>query len=246
MKKTSITLAVLTFFVGSTLLAQDMEIPQIPAGSVVRTVNCTISSDRTDFNDIVAVARDLEFGENAPDRVQFRNLIYGTPDYNFDFQIGMYYPSVSEMIRRRVADGNNGYGRLGIECGNAAVINNAVVYPGDGLNDDSLMATTFCSVNEGWSMRGAFNVLQAGAANVARDSGNNTMVQFWTQLLGGPINPPWDFMLVQVGTDYQELAERQDVFREGYRPVAGENRGGIGRTCSRWGLWRTVTIHANN
>ena len=95
-------------------------------------------------------------------------------------------------------------------------------------------------------MRGAFNVLQAGAANVARDSENNTMVQFWTQLLGGQINPPWDFMLVKVGTDYQELAERQDIFREGYRPVAGENRGGIGRTCSRWGLWRTVTIHANN
>ena len=43
-------------------MAQDIRVPEIPAGAVVRQ-NCTITSDRTDFDDIVARARELERGE---------------------------------------------------------------------------------------------------------------------------------------------------------------------------------------
>ena len=53
MKQTSVLLAFLAIFSGSSLLAQDIRVPEIPAGAVVRQVNCTITSDRTDFDDIV-------------------------------------------------------------------------------------------------------------------------------------------------------------------------------------------------
>ena len=243
MKETSVLLAFFAIFSGSSLLAQDIRVPEIPAGAVVRQVNCTITSDRTDFDDIVARARELERGENSPNRVQFRRLIIGTDEYTADFQIGQYYPSVSEMVRRRVAAGNEPYGRLGVECGSPSIVRNQVAHNGGQLSDDSLMTYSFCNINQGWNPAGVFNVLQKGAANAQRDTGNDTNIQVWTPLMGGPINRDWDFILVQVGADYEGLTERQDIFREGYRPVPAS---GGGRTCSRLGLWRTVTIFANN
>ena len=114
MKKIILLLSFLTLSLGSLLTqAQDL---QVPAGDVIRTANCVINDDRFSFNDVVERARALEFDENDPDSIFFRRPIYLSASYTWDLQIALYYPSYTEMVERRVAAGNNAYGRLPISC----------------------------------------------------------------------------------------------------------------------------------
>ena len=57
-------------------------------------------------------------------------------------------------------------------------------------------------------------------SNIARDSGNTTLMQMWLPGLGGPMNPEFDFVAAHVGTNAAELMERLDLFRDGYRSLA--------------------------
>ena len=86
----------------SPLFAQGQEI-EMPPGAVVRITNCTITSDRFTFDELVERARQLEFGENAPNAIFFRRPIYTAQQYqeNYDLQIAAYYSSVTEMVQRR-------------------------------------------------------------------------------------------------------------------------------------------------
>ena len=46
--------------------AQEIE---MPPGAVVRVIDCTITSDRFTFDELVARARQLDFDENAPNAI---------------------------------------------------------------------------------------------------------------------------------------------------------------------------------
>ena len=83
MKKLIVLFFVVTFGLGSVVTqAQDVD---VPAGAVVRMTNCTISNgtglNEFSFNDVVERARALDFNENAPNMIWFRQPIYTTPEY---------------------------------------------------------------------------------------------------------------------------------------------------------------------
>jgi hypothetical protein len=243
MKKISLLCSFSMLLLGS-VLAQAQEGEQIPAGAVVRQVNCQIIGDRLNFADILERARQLEFNDNAPNNVFFRRPVYASPEYhaNWDFMIAQYYPSFSEMTERRIAEGDNAYGRLGISCGTASVVRNIPVNEGGGLEDFSLMTTQFCNLNAGATGRAAYARAREGMANIARDSGNTTAMQMWFPGLGGEMNPPFDFVSAHVGTNAAELMERLDLSRDGYRGLALSGRADT-HTCSRPSLWSTNRVY---
>ena len=241
MKKIILSFASLAFCAGS-LGTQAQEL-QIPAGFVVRQANCVITDDRLTFQDILDRARQLEFSENAPNVMFFRVPVYASPEYdqNYDFMIAQYYSSYSEMAERRIPQGNSAYGRLAISCDTAAVVRNIPVSPGDGLEDFSLMTTRFCTLNPGATVRGAFSRAREAMLNIERDSGNDTMMQMWLPGLGGQMNTDFDFVAAHIGSNPQELMERLDLFRDGYRAGAGNNREAT-HSCVRPSLWATYRV----
>lgn len=244
MKMTLLHFCTLAFCVAS-VAAQAQEM-QIPAGAIVRTSNCTITDDRLTFDDVLERARQLNFGENAPNLIFFRRPIYVSNQYAADFQVAGYYSSYSEMFDRRVALGTNSGGQLPVICDEAQVRRMVPVNNGDGLDDTSIMTTRFCSLNEGNSLRGVINRMQDVTENYERDAGNTTLVQIYTQGLGGDVDPPWDFMMAEVGTNRQELAERLDLAREGYRGGRGNGWSLGGFSCTRRALWSTNRVYSAN
>ena len=241
MKKIILSFASLAFCAVSLAThAQDL---QIPAGAVVRQANCVITDDRLTFQDILDRARQLQFSENAPDAMFFRLPVYASPDYdqNYDFMIAQYYPSYSEMAARRIPQGNSAYGRLAISCDTASVVRNIQVSAGDGLEDFSLMTTRFCTLNPGATARAAFSRSREAMLNIERDSGNDTMMQMWLPGLGGQMNTDFDFVAAHIGSNPQELMERLDLFRDGYRAGAGNNREAT-HSCARPSLWATYRV----
>ena len=219
--------------------AQDIE---MPPGAVVRMTNCTITDDRFSFNDVVERARELDFDDNAPNMIFFRRPIYTTPQYqeDWDFQIAGYYSSYTEMVDRRVSSGNGSYGRLPISCGSPMVVRNIPANQGDGLEPETAMLTRFCSLNEGVSTRGAYNRLRTAAENVTA-AGNNTLLQMWLPGVGGELNANFDFVLAQVGSTRQELTERMDMQRDGFRPFRGNTSPAF--SCDRPSMWATNRVY---
>jgi len=245
MKKCIVLFFVATFGLGSVVTqAQDVD---VPAGAVVRMTNCTISNgtglNGFSFDDVVERARASDFNDNAPNQIWFRRPIYTAPDYQetWDFQIAMYYSSYTEMVSRRVADGNNPYGRLPITCGTPIVVRNIIVpaVSPTTIGDQTAMLTRRCSLNEGSTVREAYNRLRANGVAVAAE-GNNTMVQMWLPGLGGRMNRDFDFVLAQVGPSRQELTERMDMRRNGFRPNSREGRK---FSCDRPSMWVTNRIY---
>jgi hypothetical protein len=239
-KKIELLSLFLAFSFGSAFIqAQDLD---MPPGSVMRMTNCSIVGDRLDFEDILERARAIEFDENAPNIIFFRRPIYASPEYhqNYDFQIAQYYSSFNEMRERRSASGNNSYGRLSISCGPGYVATNVIINQ-DQLEDQSLMTTRRCNITNGGSTRAAYNRLRQASANIAADSGNTTMAQMWLPALGGPMNQSFDFVFALVGTNGEELMQRLDLFREGYRPFRANNGGAF--SCDRPSLWSTNRVY---
>jgi hypothetical protein len=249
MKKCIVLFFVVIFGLGSVVTqAQDVD---VPAGAVVRMTNCTISNgtglNEFSFSDVVERARAFEFNENAPNQVWFRRPSYTTPEYQeqYDLQIAMYYSSYTEMISRRVADGNNPYGRLPISCGTPIVVRNIIVpaINPSPLEDQTAMLTRRCSLSEGSSVRDSYNRLRSNVEAIAAE-GNNTIVQMWLPGLGGIMNRDFDFVIANVGSTGQELTERMDMARTGTLPPS---HNAAPRTpafsCGRPGMWVTNRIY---
>ena len=147
MKKTNLLITLFAFSLNWVVVqAQEIE---MPPGAVVRITNCTITSDRFTFDELVERARQLEFDENAPNAVVFRRPIYTAQQYqeNYDLQIAAYYSSVTEMVQRRVASGDDSYGRLPLSCGAPIAIRTVNVNPNDSDWDLTAMTTRRCSAN---------------------------------------------------------------------------------------------------
>ena len=117
-KKLLISISILLCVFSFLSQAQQM----IPAGAVVRTLNCTIDQGFT-FDEVVERARNLDRDDSSAQSVFMRRPIYTTAEYQetWDVQIAAYYPSYAEMLERRSAAGNTG-GRLPLTCGNPSVV----------------------------------------------------------------------------------------------------------------------------
>ena len=224
--------------------AQDME---MPAGAVVRIIDCTITSDRFTFDELVERARQLNFDENAPNAVFFRRPIYTSGEYieNNDLQIAAYYSSVTEMVDRRVASGDDSYGRLPIACGAPYVIRTININPNNSDWDQTAMTTRFCSLSSGSSIRSAYSRFKTGTNNFS-DAGNDSLLQMSLPLIGGNLNPDFDFVLATVGSTRQETTERIDMFREGFRPLQSSPSSSPFFACGRYSMWATNRIYTAN
>ena len=157
------------------------------------------------------------------------------------------------MIDRRVASGNNAYGRLPIACGTPMVVRNIIVpaINSSPLEDQTAMLTRRCSLNEGSSVRDAYNRLRSNVEAVAAE-GNNTLVQMWLPGLGGRMKGGFgsdrelDFVLAQVGSTREGLTERMDMARTGTLPPShnAAPRTGDGLfSCDRPSMWGTNRIY---
>ena len=241
MKKIILLLSFLTLSLGSLLTqAQDL---QVPAGTVIRTANCVISDDRFSFDDVVERARALEFDENDPDSIFFRRPIYLSANYTWDLQIALYYPSYTEMVERRVAAGNNAYGRLPISCDAPRVMRSipitAPAAAGD-IENQTAMLTRACSYTESSSLGSAYSRFRTAAENFS-DAGNDALMSMWVPGLGGPLERNWDFILSEVGP---EATERLDMFANGYRPF--RNNAEPAFSCNRPSMWVTAPVLQRN
>ncbi|MFL2850585.1 MAG: hypothetical protein ACJZ8R_10560 [Pseudohongiellaceae bacterium] len=241
MKKIILLLSFLTLSLGSLLTqAQDL---QVPAGTVIRTANCVISDDRFSFDDVVERARALEFDENDPDSIFFRRPIYLSADYTWDLQIALYYPSYTEMVTRRVAAGNDAYGRLPISCDAGRVVRsipiNDPAAAGD-IENQTAMLTRFCSYTESSSLRSAYSRFRTASENFS-NAGNDALMAMWVPGLGGPVERNWDFVLSEVGP---EVTERLDMFANGYRPF--RNNAEPAFSCNRPSMWVTAPVLQQN
>ena len=224
--------------------AQEIE---MPPGAVVRVIDCTITSDRFTFDELVARARQLDFDENAPNAIFFRRPIYTSGEYfeNNDLQIAAYYSSVTEMVDRRVASGDDSYGRLPIACGAPRVIRTINVNPNNSEWDQTAMTTRFCSLSSDSSLRSAYSRFKTGTQNFS-NAGNDSLLQMSVPLMGGNLNPNFDFVLATVGSTLQETTERIDMFREGFRPLQSSPSSSPFFSCGRYSMWATNRIYSAN
>ena len=224
--------------------AQEIE---MPPGAVVRVIDCTITSDRFTFDELVARARQLDFDENAPNAIFFMRPIYTSGEYfeNNDLQIAAYYSSVTEMVDRRVASGDDSYGRLPIACGAPRVIRTINVNPNNSEWDQTAMTTRFCSLSSDSSLRSAYSRFKTGTENFS-NAGNDSLLQMSVPLMGGNLNPNFDFVLATVGSTLQETTERIDMFREGFRPLQSSPSSSPFFSCGRYSMWATNRIYSAN
>ena len=58
------------------------------------------------------------------------------------------------------------------------------------------------------------------------------------------MNRGFDFVYALVGTNGEELMQRMDLFREGYRPFRGD--AGQVFSCDRASLWSTNRVYQAN
>ena len=243
MKKISLLFAfVPSFFLSSAFLqAQEVE---MPPGAVVRVSNCVMTSDRFTFEELVERARSLDFDENAPNAVFFRRPIYTSGQYqeNYDLQIAAYYSSVTEMVDRRVASGDDSYGRLPISCAAPAVIRTININPNNSDWDETAMTTRRCSLSADSSMRSAYSRFKTGTENFSA-AGNDSLLQMSLPLMGGNLDPDFDFILATVGSTRQETTERIDMFRDGFRPLRNTPSDSSFFSCGRYSMWGTSRVH---
>ena len=232
----------LLVFISSALFAQ--ESMRMPPGSLVRQSLCKITNDNLDFSDVVDLARNLPRDENSPAGIQFRRPIFASPEFmeNWDFMVALYYPSWSDMVERRIADGNSNRGKLPISCNSPVVVRNVGVNPGVTISDQTMMTTRQCSLNPGANMSGAYNFAVKMSQNWA-EAGNSLLTQLWMPGAGGPLRNDFDFVYAQVGPTREVLLERMDMVRNGFRAVTNVS---APVSCDRPTLWSTWRIHNEN
>ena len=230
----------------SPLVAQGQEI-EMPAGAVVRVSNCVITSDRFTFEELVERARSLDFDENAPNAIFFRRPIYTSGEYqeNYDLQIAAYYSSVTEMVDRRVASGDDSYGRLPISCAAPSVIRTININPNNSDWDQTAMTTRRCSLAADSSIRSAYSAFKTGTENFS-EAGNDSLLQMSLPLIGGNLSPDFDFVLATVGATRQETTERIDMFLNGFRPLQRTPSDTAFFSCGRYSMWGTSRVYAAN
>ena len=241
MKNISIYFSFLVFILMPTISHAQQS---MPAGAVIRVLNCTIDEGYT-YAQIVERAKGLDRDENSASPIFMRRPIYTQAEYqeNWDFQVAEYYPSYAEMIKRRVAAGPAG-GRLPISCGNASVSRAVQVHAGEYAEESpelTTMLTRFCRRNPGTNNYHSFNRLKTASQTFA-DNGSDQLVQMYIPGLGGPQDPGYDFILAEVGSSMEKIPERLDLIREGLRLTAGSNASSP-FACNRPALWTSTAIY---
>ena len=161
---------------------------------VERSFACSLINGFT-ISDAVAVMRAFEWDDDtAPGAVFVREAVYGSTEFreDWDFVVNLYYPSMVDLIEKRLAfrartGGSEGYNLQDVaRCSNAPRLNTVDFVEGQGGGGDvpdftSVISTT-CERN-GAPMPG----VMAAAQNIANLMGSGLRnVQIINRQFGGP------------------------------------------------------------
>ena len=146
------------------------------------------------------------------------------------------------MVDRRVASGDDSYGRLPISCAAPSVIRTININPNNSDWDETAMTTRRCSLSGDSSMRSAYSRFKTGTENFSA-AGNDSLLQMSLPLMGGNLDPDFDFILATVGSTRQETTERIDMFRDGFRPLRNTPSDSSFFSCGRYSMWGTSRVH---
>jgi len=113
-----------------------------------------------------------------------------------------------------------------------------------GPADETLMTTRFCRLYEGKTIDDAWQRAVSISDNW-RATGDRNMMQLRWRAMGPPPNNPEQgraYVLVEVGSSPESLAERFDKNRNGFSALTGSERVSA---CTYRTLWRTHLVYQN-
>lgn len=200
-------------------------------------------------------ANPRDSGERGPTFVR-EPLITGNNFMDsYDFRIASYFPSYDAMITDRESrQGRDGarvrptpLARDMFSCDSSSqsISHIRAVPGGDAFTGEStLMSARFCSLDEGSSVTDAYNFITEVAAGFSR-GGNKALMQVSTRQFKPVPNVDRGRAVVvtSVSKSAQDMAERLDLSREGFNPVAGLD-GPL--SCGFSSLWRTHAVYRPN
>ena len=164
---------------------------------VERTFACSLINGFT-INDAVSVMRAFEWDEDfAPGGVMVREAVYGSDSFleDWDFVVNLYYPSMEDLIEKRLAfrsrtGGSEGYDLRDVaRCSNGVRLNSVDFVPGQGSGGDISDFTSSLSIN--CERNGApLSGMRTAAENIANLMGPGLRtVQIIDRQFGGPSQP---------------------------------------------------------
>jgi len=164
-------------------------------GTIVeRTFACSLINGYT-IEDAATVMRDFEWNEDfAPGFVLLREAVYTSDEFrkDWDFVVNLYYPSMEDLIEKRLAfrartGGTEGYSLRDVaKCDNAVRLNNVDFVPGPSAGEDAPDFSSIVSISCERNGAPMSDVL-ANAQNIAGIMGPNLRnVQIVDRLFGGP------------------------------------------------------------
>lgn len=224
---------------------------EMPAGAVVRTLNCSLN-EGTSMADAVAWGRNISRDENSANSVFFRQAIHHTNFRDeFDFRIAWYYGSYSEYIMKMEANRNNSSRTrpnpppgdlMTCDPGSDAVSISRQIPDTDAFTgNNTLMMTRFCRLDEGNSVADAYSFL-SGVVRNFRAGGNNALVQVNSRSLGPVENRQGNAVVIaEVAATAEDLGSRLDLSLNGLNPTEGLSNPFT--ICNFPALWRTHAIY---
>jgi len=240
-----------------TLMSPILSAQSRPPAQISSITDCKLQPGVT-MEDAVNWAKGLERGANAAGRIWYRHPLTPSPDYEYDFQIGRYYeswmdyvvktegvdkanrPSSGSRIRPSVSRGSI----MDCDPKTRRIVNQVNTGGAIGPADETLMTTRFCRLDEGKTMNDAWQRAVSISDNW-RATGDRNMMQLRWRAMKPPLNNPEQgrvYILIEVGSTPESLAERLDKARIGFSPLTGSERVS---TCTYRTLWRTHLVHQN-
>lgn len=230
------------------LLTAGTAVAQETESSVVRLMPCSLNNGYS-MGDVVAVARDFSFSDNAPDAVIFREALYVSSDVreDFDFAIASVYPSYAELGRRRGAQRNAATSTNGIvpqdmmRCRPPFLMNSYIASEGGGFpNDQTLTLSQACELN-GNSLTDAIQYASLVAGNFLSE-GIDAATRVNVGTFGGRPGPLNERVIIRFApSTATDMTTTMDLVRNGFDYTKGSSST-TPITCNKPNLWLSHRI----
>ena len=204
---------------------------QIPDRQVIRVMPCSLHPGYS-MDEVVTLARAYDFGEYAPDAVYFREALYVGSRFteNYDFTVAFFYPSYSELIRRRgnqrsaPASSSGVLARDMLTCGSPLLLNSHTANQGaDLLEPLTVMMNQRCELN-GRSLADAIRVGSTVANNFAAEGLNPHAAVDLRTYGGNPIKTNEQVSLRFVPPNATDAGQMNDLILDGSNFTQGVGR----------------------
>jgi len=201
---------------------------QIPDRQVIRVMPCSLNPGYS-MDEVVTLARAYDFGQHAPDAVYFREALYVGTGFaeNYDFTVAFFYPSYSELIRRRGAQRATPTSSSGLlardmmTCGTPRLLNSHTANQGaDLLEPLTVMMNQRCELN-GKTLADAIRIGATVANNFAAEGLNPHAAVDVRTYGGNTINTNEQVFLRFVPPTAAEAGKMNDLILDGFNFTQG-------------------------